>query len=386
MAVEFVDRRGTSSLKWDRLEKLYGNPDLLSMWVADMDFKCPACVNEALMVYMQTGVYGYADLGGPFKDAFVAWERERHGYEADPSWVRLAPGVVPALYWCVLAMTDPSDAVMVLPPVYHPFFGSGEKLGRRLVQSRLVCRDGAWSMDLADIEAKVEAENVKMLLFCSPHNPVGRVWTRGELEGLLDVCNRHGVVVVCDEIHQDFAMPGHVHIPLGALQSERVVMLTSPSKTFNLAGLKTAVALIPDAALRGRFDAFVERIHVGDCNSLGLVAGTAADKEGAAWLDELTGVVRGNFEYMRDTLLDFEPRLAVSDLEGTYLAFIDFGAYVGAERIEAFFKDECRIALDYGSMFRGGADTWARFNLATSREYVTEATRRIAIALGRRTG
>ncbi len=382
--IEVVDRRGTDCLKWDLLEKAYGDKDLMSMWVADMDVRCPACVNDALRAYVDKGVYGYAMLGRRFTAAFAGWQARRHGYEVDPAWVKYAPGVVAALHWCVLSMTDPGDAVLVMPPVYYPFFGAVEDCGRRLVESPLRFDGERWSMDLADVECAVAENNVRMLLLCSPHNPVSRVWTRDELEGLLAVCNRHGVVVVSDEIHQDFVFGDARQTPLGALQAERVVMLTSPSKTFNLAGLCNAVAVIPDAGLRERWTAFAKGLGVSNGSSLAYIAGEAAYQQGDAWLDSLLSFIDGNFRTMRDTLLAGAPGLRIAPLEGTYLMWADFGAYLAADELKGFFVRDCRIAVDYGSMFRGAAGTWARFNLATDPAMVRQAAEAVVTALAAR--
>ena len=228
--VQFVDRRGTASLKWDVLGKAYGQKDMLGMWVADMDFRCPECVQEAIRDYMACGAYGYAILSGRFQTAFAQWERERHGYEVEQEWLRYSPGVVPAINWCVSAMTEPGEGVLVLPPVYFPFFHAVEDNGRKLVECDLVWRDGGYEMDFAAMERKMAEEQVKMLLFCSPHNPVGRVWRREELERVVELCETYGVLIVSDEIHQDFVHEGSRHIPLGTLSGERVVTLTAPSK------------------------------------------------------------------------------------------------------------------------------------------------------------
>lgn len=383
--VEVVDRHGTDCIKWDRLEEHYGAADLMSMWVADMDFRCPACVNDALRTHVGQGVYGYAALTGRFSDAFAAWELERHGYRVDPAWVKYAPGVVAALRWCVLSMTGEGDAVLVLPPVYHPFFDSVESCGRTLVESRLVFDGRRWAMDLADVERAIVENNVKMLLFCSPHNPVSRVWERAELEGLLAVCNRHGVIVVSDEIHQDFAFGDARQIPLGSLQAERVVTLTSPSKTFNLAGLCNAVAVIPDEALREKWSAFTKLLGVSHGDTLAYVAGEAAYRDGAPWLDAVLDLVAENYQVMSSILLEGLPELRIVPLEGTYLMWIDFGAYLdGEEEQKRFFVEECRIAVDYGAMFRGGGETWARFNLATDPALVRRAAETIVRAMGAR--
>lgn len=231
------------------------------------------------------------------------------------------------------------------------------------------------------MEEKILNEHVKMLIFCSPHNPVGRVWTRKELKAVAELCARYNVILIADEIHQDFVYADNVQIPLGTVASGRVVTLTSPSKTFNLAGLQNAAAVLPDEELRAKWDAYTQRISVTNGSSLGYAAGTAAYREGAPWLEALKEQIYGNYLCLRDTLLKVLPRLQVAPLEGTYLMWIDFGAYVKPEEMQNFFENRCRIAIDYGDWFKGEANTFARFNLATSRERIEEAARRILAAL-----
>ncbi|MGM9619357.1 MAG: MalY/PatB family protein [Oscillospiraceae bacterium] len=378
--VQYVDRHGTDSLKWDFLERIYGYPDMLGMWIADMDFRCPACVNEAILEYTKCGAYGYAATGKRFFDAFVQWERERHGYSVDPSWVKFSPGVVPAINWCVSSMTEPGDHVMILPPVYGPFSGAVTDNDRLLVESRLRWDGQAFTMDFEDIEAKIVSENVKMLLFCSPHNPVGRVWRRQELKRLAEICAKHQVIIVSDEIHQDYDYENR-HIPMGLITERNVVMLTAPSKTFNLAGLSTAVAVIPQEDLREKWTAFTKRLHIGSGNSFGDLAGEAAYLHGGEWLDQMKEIIRGNYHLLRDKLLGALPELQVAPLEGTYLMWVDFGAYLKPEEQKDFFARRCRLAVNYGAGFGGGADAWVRFNLATSRENVETAAARIIAEL-----
>lgn len=378
--VEFVDRRGTASLKWDALEEIYGQRDMLGMWVADMDFRCPACVQEALRAYIDCGAYGYASLSGRFQDAFIRWERERHGYEVERDWLRYSPGVVPAINWCVASMTQPGDGVLVLPPVYFPFFHAVEDNGRRLVESRLVWGEGGFRIDFADLERKLE--QARMLLFCSPHNPVGRVWRREELERVAALCESRGVLIVCDEIHQDFAYAGSRHIPMGTVT--KAVTLTAPSKSFNLAGLQNGLAVIPDEALRERWDRFTKTLHLASGNSFGYLAGEAAYLHGEDWLEQVKETIYGNYQYLRASLLERWPLLRIAPLEGTYLMWTDFGAYLSQEEMKDFFEKECRLALNYGSQFRGGGESWVRWNLATSRELVQRAAEAVHSAMAAR--
>ena len=384
--VQFVDRRGTASLKWDVLEKAYGQKDMLGMWVADMDFRCPECVQEAIRDYMACGAYGYAILSGRFQTAFAQWERERHGYAVEQEWLRYSPGVVPAINWCVSAMTEPGEGVLVLPPVYFPFFHAVEDNGRKLVECDLVWRDGGYEMDFAAMERKMAEERVKMLLFCSPHNPVGRVWRREELERVVELCETYGVLIVSDEIHQDFVHEGSRHIPLGTLSGERVVTLTAPSKSFNLAGLQTAVAVIPSEELREKWDQFTKRLHISSGNSFGYLAGEAAYLHGEEWMDQVNELIYSNYQLLRGSLLERWPQLRVAPLEGTYLMWVDFSAYLKEEEMKDFFAQECRLALNHGGQFRGGGERWMRFNLATSREIVQRAADAIHTALAARQG
>jgi cystathionine beta-lyase len=377
---KFVDRHGTASLKWDLLERIYGDKDMLSMWVADMDFRCPEAVHEAMLEQMKVGAYGYSALHTRFMNAFAKWEEERHGYHVENDWLRYAPGVVPAVNWCVATMTEPGDHVMTLPPVYYPFFSAVTANERKLVLSPLRREGERYEMDYADMEEKMVSEHVRMLIFCSPHNPVGRVWTREELEKLVKLCRKHHVTIVSDEIHQDFVFAPAKHIPLATLEPNAVT-LTAPSKTFNLAGMQTAVVIIPQDTLREKWDAFTKRLHLNSGSTFGYLAGEAAYLHGAPWLEELKQIIYGNYLFLREKLLAALPELVIPPLEGTYLMWVDFGAYVKPEEQKEFFTKKCRIALDYGAWFKGDGETFARFNLATSRENVEKAAEAVITAL-----
>ncbi len=379
--VKYVERYGTASLKWDLLERIYGEKNLLSMWVADMDFRCPECVHEAILEQMKVGAYGYSAVHTRFMNAFAQWEEQRHGYTVSNDWLRFACGVVPALCWCVDAMTEPGDKVLVMPPVYYPFFHAVTGNERVLVESPLVQVDGRYQMNYEDIEEKIVSENVKMLLFCSPHNPVGRVWTKEELEKLSEICNKHDVIVVSDEIHQDFVYEGSKHIPFGKISEKNLVLLTAPSKTFNLAGMNTSVTVIPDEKLRDKWDKLTKRLHINGGATFGYLAGEAAYLHGAQWLEELKGIIYSNFLLMREKLLAALPKLCIPELEGTYLMWVDFKEYLKPEDHKEFFTKKCGIALDYGQWFRGGGESFVRFNLATSRETCEKAAEAVIKAL-----
>lgn len=382
--VKYVDRFGTNCTKWDGLEKKYGDKSLLSMWVADMDFRCPEEVHKAIEKYMECGAYGYDMMASRFNQAFARWEKDRHGYEIQQEWLRFSPGVVQAFYWCIFSMTNEGDHVLVLPPVYYPFFNAVNETERELVESNLIWDGKSYSMNYADIEKKIVENNVKMLLFCSPHNPASRVWTREELEKLSMICDKYGVIIVSDEIHHDFVHKGHKHTPFGLIREEKTIVLSAPSKTFNLAGLTTALAIIPDAELRAKWDVLSRHIHISESNTFGYLAGEAAYLHGDAWVDELVTIIYDNYTLLRERLMERLPKLVIAPLEGTYLMWADFGAYIKKEEMTKFFEKECKIALDYGEWFHGGAETWVRFNLATSRENVEKAADLIIAAMEKR--
>lgn len=235
-------------------------------------------------------------------------------------------------------MTKEKDSVLVLPPVYYPFFDAVNQTGRTLVESDLVWNGEEYRMDYADIEKKISENNVKMLLFCSPHNPIGRVWKREELEKLSEICQKHNVIIVSDEIHHDFVYENFKHIPMTLIQKENTVILTSASKTFNLAGLTTAVAVIPDDKLRKNWDSLATKIHIFEGNSFGYLAGEAAYLEGKEWIDQVKEIIYRNYIFLRDQLLKRLPKLEIAPLEGTYLMWVNFGAYLDSSEISGFFE------------------------------------------------
>ncbi len=376
----FRDRRGTNALKWNHLDKMsFGTNDLLGLWVADMDFAAPECVRQAIIRAGEYGIFGYDATPPEYNEAFINWEKTYHGYEVKPEWIRFAPGVVTGFYWLIRLMTQPGDAVMILTPVYYPFMSAIEEQGRRLVKCELVNTDGIYTVDYDAFEEKIRTENVKGFLFCSPHNPVGRVWRREELEKMLEICRRYGVKVISDEIHQDFEHPGHKHIPAATVgdYDDMLATLTAPSKTFNLAGMQNSIAIIPDEELRRRYDALISEMHIHGGNSVGFIAAAAAYAGGRPWLETLLRQIEENAETLRSKLAEGLPKAIMSPLEGTYLAWIDLGAYVAPEDIESTMVKLCGLALDYGSQFGGDAPCHIRVNLGTSREIIEEAAERL---------
>ena len=376
--VKYVERQNSNCAKWDGLVETFGENGLLAMWVADMDFQVPEPVIKALSDYVNKGVFGYPITPDSYLQAFIDWEKKYHSYEVEKDWIRFSPGVVSAFNWIIQFMTNPGDAVIVTTPVYYPFLNAVKDNNRKLIMSDLVETGGAYTIDFADFEQKIIDNQVSLFILCSPHNPVGRVWKREELAKLLDICRKHNVFVISDEIHHDLTYSNHKHIPSATVGNydDMLITLTAPSKTFNLAACQNSVIIIPDETLRKKWDIFVNQIHVTSGNAFGYVAAEAAYRDGRPWFEEIKEIIYGNYLYMKQTLERELPDIIVSPLEGTYLAWIDLKNYVKTEDITDFMQKKCKLAFDYGDWFGGVRfKTHVRMNLATSRENVEIAVK-----------
>lgn len=374
------DRHGTDCSKWDILPDKYGDGDLVSMWVADMDFKAPEAVIRALREKVDFGVFGYSLTRGGYYQAFMDWERERHGWEVRREWLRFTPGVVTGIFWCIHMLTQKGDSVIVNMPVYYPFHHAVKDTGRRLVYSELINRDGAYSIDFEDFEDKIVKNQVKAYILCSPHNPVGRVWREEELERLLKICRKHHVIVISDEIHHDLIMGDHPHIPTasvaGGKYADMVIALTAASKTFNLAGMKNSFVIIPGEELRERFDRLAFNLHEDTGNMLGYYAAEAAYRYGGEWLDTVIEIIRDNYRYAARRIKEELPKARLTPLEGTYLAWLDLSGYLGRggeEQMKDFVQHKARLAVDYGEWFGEGGRGFIRLNLATTPQWMERA-------------
>ena len=382
-----VDRRGTDCLKFDRAVQRHRSPDLLSLWVADMDFRTPDEVIDAIGERARHGVFGYTEPGEAYFRAVANWMGMRYGLSVAQDETIVTPGVVFALATCVRAFTKPGDAVLVQRPVYYPFTGVVQENGRTLANAPLVYRDGAYAVDLDAFERVVRESGAKLFLLCNPHNPAGRVWTREELAGMGGICAAHGVTVVSDEIHMDFARPGFAHVPFATLSRELAgiaVTCTSASKTFNLAGLQVANVAIGDERLRAAFAAEVSASGYSQPNTLGLVATQAAYEHGAEWLAQLKDYLEGNWKLLADHLARHAPELHLVPAEGTYLAWIDCRALgLGARELERFVEDEAGLWLDCGHIFGPEGAGFIRINIATQRSYLQQALSQLTCAVAR---
>ncbi len=378
---ERIERRGTHSAKWDMMEPLYGVPSDsgIAMWVADMDFRPPACVQAALESMNAHGVYGYFGDDRAYVAAIRWWMQHRHGWEVAPSSIFTTHGLVNGTALCVDAFTEPGDGVVLMTPVYHAFARVISFAGRKVVECPLAVEDGRYVLDIPGWDALLTG-NERMMILCSPHNPGGRVWSRQELQEIAAFCERHNLILVSDEIHHDLVMPGHKHTVMPVAVPEvmdRLVMMTATTKTFNIAGAHIGNVIIPNEALRARFQRRLSAMGISP-NSFGMAMATAAySPEGAAWVDALTGYIDGN-RRLFDEGVNAIPGLRSMSLEATYLAWVVFagtGMEPGefTERVEK----QARIAVNHGPTFGKGGGSFLRFNLATPRDVVQEAVERL---------
>jgi cystathionine beta-lyase len=379
-----IDRRGTASLKWDFQKRLTGEEGLLPLWVADMDFPAPREVRAALRRRVRHGVFGYTREPESWFEAAAAWSRSRHGWDLRREWLLACPGVVPAINLAILAFTAPGERVVIQPPVYYPFAACIRNNGRDVLENPLRLQDQVYRLDLEHLERTLD-ERTRLLILCSPHNPVARVWRREELAGLAELCLRRGLVVVSDEIHCDLVLPGHRHLPTAALSAEvarRTVTLVSATKTFNLAGLGGSLAVIPDPELRRCFRAAKEALWTGVANACSVVAAEAAWRYGAPWLERVLAYVAGNHRFLQDFLAAHLPAARAFPLEGTYLAWLDFRALgFSDEELKQRILRRARVWLDEGPMFGSGGQGFQRLNLACPRAILREALERMTRAL-----
>jgi cystathionine beta-lyase len=375
--LNYKDRKGTNCAKWDTLGSKFGNPDLLAMWVADMDFKEPECVTKALRRYVDETPFGYYVPSQSYYDAFIQWEYRYHGYKVDPAWMCFAPGVVQAINWILHFSTQPGDAIIVLTPVYYPFLDAVKNNDRKLVQCDLIRNGMDYFIDFEKFENDIVKNHVKLFVMSSPHNPIGRVWKPEELRQLMEICRKHGVMVISDEIHQDFLFADHVHYPTASLgdYDKFLITMTAPSKTFNLAALQNAIVIIPDEELREKYQDYLNRMRYMTGNAFGYIAAEAAFLEGRPWLDELLAYIYDNYLYIKDTLAQSAPDISVVPLQGTYLLWVNFeNRFKTNDEMCEFAQNKCGIAPDFGSWF--GGDKFASFirlNLATSRKNIETA-------------
>lgn len=380
-----VDRKETNCLKYDFAAERGKPGDVLPLWVADMDFPTAPEILQRLQKTVSHGIFGYSEGKEDYFKAVADWYEKHFGWEVKRNWLIKTPGVVFAIAAAIRAFTKEGDAVLLQQPVYYPFSEAIRDNGRILVNNPLKLRDGRYEIDFQDLEQKIVEQKVKLFLLCSPHNPVGRVWEEWELRKLGDLCLKHGVLVVSDEIHSDFVWPGHEHLVFASLSPDYAdisVTCTAPSKTFNLAGLQVSNIFVPNPELKRRLRKAIDQAGYSQVNLMGLVACQAAYEEGEAWLTELKTYLQGNLAFVRNYLKEHLPKIRLVEPEGTYLIWLDFRALgMTEEEREELIVKKARLWLDSGAMFGADGEGFERINIACPRATLEQAFTRLDRAL-----
>lgn len=385
---QVITRQGSGCKKWDAVEGLFGAPDVLPLWIADMDFSVPPAVTAALQQRLQHPVYGYNTYEPALYDAIIAWLQRRHQWTVEKDWLLFAPGVVPSIVLSILTFSEPGEGVIIQPPVYPPFFTSIKENSRKIVENPLLLKDGRYVIDFADLEHKLAHSNNKILLLCSPHNPVGRVWEREELERICQLCSRYGVQLLVDEIHHDLILPGRRHTVLATLEepaARQAITFAAASKTFNIAGLNSSFIVASCPERRRLLAEALERFHIGRNNLFGCLATEAAYRDGEAWLDAVCRYLDSNAALLLAFVKERLPQVSVTAPEGTYLAWLDFRQCLPDSReLELFLAREAKVGLNPGRSFGTQGQGFARLNFAAPRRVLLEGLERIEQALAKR--
>lgn len=376
-----IDRRGTNSLKYDFAKKRGKPEDVLPLWVADMDFKTSSYIEDALVERAGHGIFGYSEVQRPYFEIVSAWMKKHHGWDVQEEWLVKTPGSIFALAMAIRAYTKPGDGVLIQMPVYYPFSEVIEDNGRKVVGSTLYLgEDNRYHMDFEDLEKKIVGEDVKLFFLCSPHNPVGRVWTREELTRLGDICVKHHVLVVSDEIHQDFVFQGK-HFVFAGLKKEYEdisIVCTSPSKTFNLAGMVLSNIFIPNRKLRHQFCRETAAAGISQLGVMGLIACEAAYSKGEEWYQAMLAYVADNIAFTKKYVEEKLPGVRMTEHEGTYLVWLDFrGTGLSAEELDERIVYQAKLWLDSGKIFGESGRGFQRINVACPRSVLSEALERI---------
>lgn len=373
----YTERKGTDSLKWDLVDQHFKGENLLPLWVADMDFKVADAITEAFQERLNHGVYGYSLVPESYYTAYKNWMSERFNYQIESEWLRFTPGIVQALYHFMHIYTQVDDAVAILTPVYYPFHNAVNDTGRRLITIDLINNKNNYTIDFDYFEASIRENDVKVFIHCSPHNPTGRVWTEEEHSRLFEICETYDVLIISDEIHQDFTYGKIKHIP-SAIVGEgkfqhRIITANAASKSFNLAALAHSNIVIANPDLRKQYDNYANKVIQTEANLFGVLATQAAYTGGADWLEGVKQVILDNYSKAKLRLLEALPEIMISPMQGTYLMFIDLNPILKGHDIVEFMENRCGVAINYGEWFGTGYEGYIRLNLATKYEYVEQA-------------
>lgn len=385
---EVHDRRKTRSVKWDMLQSVFQSDDVIPMWVADMDFRAPDAVNDALIKRAEHGIYGYTIIDNDLKDSIVNWQTNQHDWEINSDWLSFSPGVVTSLHMAIQAFTEPNDKVLIQTPVYPPFYNVIKAHEREIVKSPLHYQDNYYTVDFADFEEKLKS-GVKAFILCSPHNPVGRVWTEEELQEMARLCLKYDVLIISDEIHADLVYPGKHHIPIASLSEEianQTITCMAPSKTFNLAGLETSYTITPNEELRNKLKAqFSKQGYSNSLNTMANTALEAAYNNGKSWLDELVTVLSSHQQYVTEMFKEHAPELSVVQGEGTYLLWIDCTALgLSSKELKQFFIEKAKVGLNAGFDYGDEGEQFMRMNIACPKATLADGVKQIIDAVKNR--
>ncbi|MBU0766004.1 MAG: PatB family C-S lyase [Bacteroidetes bacterium] len=376
---EIICRENTSSVKYDMRMQLFGRGDVLPVWVADMDFRTPDFVLDAIRSRAEHPILGYSYHPDSFFDAFANWMKRRHNWQIERDWIVFSPGIVPALNVSVLALTCPGDKIIVQPPVYFPFFTAIKDHGRVMAENPLLLKNGRYFIDFKGLENLMDG-TVRMLMLCSPHNPGGMVWTEDELKRLIEICVKNNVLILSDEIHSDLVFQPYKHVPTALIGGAAHITIAcyAPSKTFNLAGMSTSVVIIPEKQLRDKFTGWIQKLHIGWGNLFGTVAFETAYNNGDEWLEQLLDYVNGNIRFVVEFCKTRIPRLKVMIPESTYMLWLDFKEFgLNDEKISRLLIDEAKLGLSHGPVFGTGGSGFQRMNVACPRSVLVDAMNRI---------
>ncbi|MEZ5147085.1 MAG: PatB family C-S lyase [Bacteroidales bacterium] len=381
---EIIDRTGTSCVKWDIREMFFKKQDVLPMWVADMDFKTPDFIVDAVKQRAEHPVYGYTIRPESYYTSLINWIDKKHRWKIDKDWVIFSPGIVPAVNMAVMAYTKPGDKIIVQPPVYFPFFGAVKDNGRQLVNNQLKLNNGRYDMDFEDLEKQIDSRT-RMVIISNPHNPGGSAWTKEELTRLGEICIKHNLILISDEIHSDLAIPPNKHTVAANLSKEIAgvtVTMMAPSKTFNLAGMASSSVIISNEKLRNDFQIMLDRVHVGMGNLFGMVASEAAYTHGEEWLNQMLIYVKGNIDFMEEYISKNIPKVKMIRPEATYMVWLDFRELaMDNDTLKQFIIEKAGLGLNDGPVFGPGGEGFQRINLACPRAYVEEAMNRLENAI-----
>ncbi|MFG6148182.1 MalY/PatB family protein [Halobacillus sp. B23F22_1] len=380
-----IPRKGTRSVKWDYAEELYQDKDILPMWVADMDFQAPQAVIDSLKERVDHGVFGYTMPDEDIKHSITSWIEKRHQWKIQKDWVTYSPGVIPSLHMIVQSLTDKHDGVLIQTPVYPPFFSVIKDHERKVITNSLLYNEGAYSIDFEDFEHQIVKGDVKMFILCNPHNPIGRVWTKDELSKMGEICLKHNVLIVSDEIHADLILDNHRHIPMASINNElsnQTLTCFSPTKTFNLAGLQASYIVTPCEDKRKTVKKQFDHQGMFMLNTLGLTAMESAYLNGEEWLEELLETIQTNRDFAIEQFQSISDHIQIVPLEGTYLLWMDCRLMnMSQAELKSFMQKQAKVGLNDGVSFGEEGEGFMRMNLAAPRKIVEEGVHRIITAV-----